>query len=174
MELKQIAIHEAGHVVVAYALGLAVKEVALTHEAADDTGLYGYAIGPNPVHGYNHDSRRECREAVRDECIVCCAGLAAENVFFNVPLSTDNENAQGDFRNIIEFESDSLLHISGKRGGWIGDDATWRYISRRLIDARRLVKRHRHTIQRLAHTLIERKKLNGEEVQRLLTEWMPT
>lgn len=116
MQLKQTAIHEAGHVVVGYMLGLACKEVALTHHKVDETGRYGYAIGPNPVYGYHHASLKERQQTMRDECVACCAGLAAEHVFFGVPLDIDNEHAQGDFENIIGLES-SGMRIRGKRRG---------------------------------------------------------
>jgi len=172
MELKQTAIHEAGHVVVAYVLGLDCKEVALTHHEVEETGAYGYAAGPNPAYGYEHGSWRERQATLRDECIACCAGLAAEHVFFGVPLNTDNENTQGDFRNIMEMERNGL-RIGGKRNGFIGDETTWDFIQRQLVKAKKQVIRHRDTIERLADTLVKQKKLSREEVKRLLDEWGP-
>lgn len=173
MELIETAIHEAGHVVVAYVLGLACNGVALTHEEAEETGSYGHVTRPNPAFGYEISSERDRRAVLRKQCISCCAGLAAVHVFFQVALDLDNENAQGDFQNIIEMEQNGM-RIPGKRNGFVGDDATWHYISRRLIDARRLVKRHRGVIERLAKTLVEKKRMNGEEVAKLLAGWMPT
>jgi ATP-dependent Zn protease len=170
LELKQTAIHEAGHVVVAHVLGLACKDVALTHYEVEETGAYGYANGPNPAYGYEHASKRERQETMRAEAIACCAGLAAEHVFFGVALSTDNENAQGDFRNIIQLEGDGL-RIRSKSGGTVGDGATWCYISGLLIEARRLVERHRDAIHRLADILVEKNTIGGEEVGRLLRAW---
>ena len=130
MKLEQTAIHEAGHVVVGYLLGLACNDVALTHDEVEETHEYGYAISPNPAYGYNHGSRHERQGTLRDQCIACCAGLAAEHVFFKVSLGTDNENSECDFQNIIEYERYGL-RIRGKRGGFSGD-ATWRYIDRQL------------------------------------------
>ena len=172
MDLRQTAVHEAGHVVVAYALGLACNEVALTHDDAEETGEYGHSVGPNPQYGYEHSCRREQHQTMRAKCVGCCAGLAAEHVFFDVPLDTDNENALGDFVNIIECERNGLP-IRGKRNGFVGNDATWQYIARLLREAKKLVKRHRDTIQRLADTLVEKKQLSGDEVEQLLSEWMP-
>jgi ATP-dependent Zn protease len=171
MELKRTAIHEAGHVVVGYVLGLACNEVALTHDEVEETGAYGHATGPNPASGYEFLSMRERQETLRAKCTACCAGLAAEHVFCDVPLSTDNENAQDDFQNIIECERNGL-RIRGKRNGFIGDDATWHCIDLRLIEAKKLVKRHRNPIQRLADALVERKKLDQDEVERLLEKWV--
>src|SRR5262245_41682805 len=170
MELRQTAIHEAGHAVVAYVLGLGCKDMALTHDEVEETGAYAYVRGPNPLYGYEGTSRSERQATMRAACVACCAGLAAEHVFFDVPLITDNENAQGDFQNIIELESNGL-RIRGKRNGFVGDEATWRYIDRLLVKAKKLVKSHRVTIQRLADTLVERKRLSAEEVERLFNKW---
>lgn len=172
MDLHQTAVHEAGHVVVAYALGLACKEVALTHDDVEETGQYGRAVGPNPQYGYGHGSQREQQETMRLECVACCAGLAAEHVFYSVPLDIENESAQGDFLNIIECERNGLRTRRGC-SGFVGDDATWRFIARLLREAKKLVRRHCDTIQRLADTLVEKKQLSGDEVEQLLSEWMP-
>ena len=99
--------------------------------------------------------------------------MAAEHFFFGVPLDIDNENSQGDFQNIIEYEREGL-RIRGKRNGFVGDDATWHYISHQLVKAKNLVKDHRDTIQRFADTLIERKKLSSKEVEELLNQLLPS
>jgi len=130
MKLEQTAIHEAGHVVVGYLLGLACNDVALTHDEVEETDTYGYVTHLNPAYSYEHGSLHEGQRALHDECIACCAGLAAEHVFFGVSLDTDNENSECDFQNIIEYERYGL-RIRGKRGGFSGD-ATWRYIDRQL------------------------------------------
>ena len=171
MELRQTAIHEAGHVVVGYVLGLTCNEVALTHEEVEKTNSYGYQTGPNPMFGYEVDSLRERNSIMRAECVSSCAGIAAEHVFFDIPLNTDNENAQGDFQNVIECERQGL-RTRRYQGGYIGDDVTWGYISRLLREAKKLVQCYSDTIQRFADTLIKKKKLSGEEVEQLLTEWM--
>jgi ATP-dependent Zn protease len=124
MNKELVAIHEAGHVVVGYSLGLACNEVALTPETEEE-GTCGYVMSPNPMYGYRHGSQRERQATLRDACIACCGGLAAEHVFYGVPLDIEHESAQHDFRNIIEFERNGLRI---KRGGWVGDDKTWRYI----------------------------------------------
>ena len=166
MKQEQTAVHEAGHVVVTFVLGLACNEVALT----DDESVYGYMTGPNPMYGYRLGSLRERKETMRAKCVACCAGLAAEHVFFGVPLDTNNENAQADFENIIECERHGL-RTRRKQHGFVGDDVTWQYISRLLREAKKLVQCHRDTIQRLADVLVERRHLSGEEVERLLNEW---
>jgi len=170
MELEQMAIHEAGHAVVGYILGLACNELALTHEGEGCS--YSHVAYPNLVCSYEGKSAHERNTTLRAECIASCAGLAAEHVFFGVPLNTDNENAQSDFQNIIKCER-SGLRIRGDRGGLIGDDVTLSYIPRGLVEAKRLVKRHRNTIQQLADILVEKKKISGKEVERLLKEWIP-
>lgn len=172
MKLEQTAIHEAGHAVVGYVLKLPYEELALTHDTVDESGAYGHAISPNPQYGYEHASRRERNKAMRDACTACCAGLAAEHVFFGVPLSTDNKYAQGDFSNIIELERDGL-RIPRKSGGTVGDEETWRYISRLLLKAKKLVNRHRNEIQLLADALVKARKLSKDDVARLLSKLIP-
>lgn len=174
MDLKQTAIHEAGHTVIGWTLGLTCDEVALTHHNVKKTGYYGHAVHPYPSYGYeNNCSRRELNATLQAECVANCTGLAAEHVFFGVPLCTDNDNARLDFRNIIECERIGL-RIRGKpHGCFVGDDHTWGYISRQLLQAKKLVKRNRDTIQRFADILVEKKKLSGEEVKQLLSEWLP-
>jgi len=162
MKLEQTAIHEAGHVVVGYGLGLACNEVALTpHGQVEEMDEYGHVTHPNPAYGYKHGSLHERQRTLRDACIACCAGLAAEHVFFKVSLGTDNENSECDFQNIIEYERYGL-RIRGKRGGYVGDEATWRYIGRQLLKAKKLVQDHRDTIQRVADILVEKKRLSSE------------
>jgi len=175
MELRQTAIHEAAHAVIAHVLGLACKSIALTHDAVDDTGAFGLAVGPNPIYGYRGTSRSERSANARDECVACCAGLAAEHVFFGVLLDAENENAQDDFRNIIILEKSGFLRTRRKYGdGFAGDGVTWKFIKRKLREAHRLVYCHRETIDRLADELLQRGpngKLEAGEVERLLKDW---
>jgi ATP-dependent Zn protease len=164
----QTAIHESGHVVVGHALDLACNGVALTHDEADCTDTLGYVDTPNPVFGYEGCSAKERQQTMRAESIACCAGLAAEHVFFGVPLSTDNENAQHDFQNIIDMERHHGLRTGGKRGGFVGDETTWRYIARCLTTAKKLVQRHRDAIQRMADILVVKKRLTTDDVAHIL------
>lgn len=173
MPLERTAIHEAGHVVVAWILGLVSTEVVLTFEQADETGSYGYTTCPNPVYGYNHCSRRDVQRAMHKQSTVSCAGLAAEHVFFGVPLDTSNENAMSDFENVMELERQGLRTARRYCVGHLGDEGTWRFIDRRLRAARDIVRRHRDTIQRLALVLIAEKRLDQDKLERLLGEWLP-
>ncbi len=132
--------------------------------------MLGHAIGPHPAYGYVYNSERERQSAMKDECVACCAGLASEHVFFAVPLNTDNENAQGDFDNIMKLEGLGL-RIPGKCNGSVGDEMTWGYIARCLKNAKKHVKKHRDVIDRLANVLIERQRLSAEEVGELLCNW---
>jgi ATP-dependent Zn protease len=165
MNIEQTAIHEAGHVVVAHALGLACKDAALTHELVDETGAYGYAEGPNPRFGYHVENERERQAIMRDAAIACCAGLAAEHVFFGVPLDVENENAKGDFDNIIGLQR-AGLRIKGSKV--VGNEQAWKYIDKLLGKAVKLVRKRRQEIRRVADSLLENKRLNAVEIERLL------
>jgi hypothetical protein len=167
----QTAIHLAGRAVAAWHLGLACPDLALNHDKAEQTGEYGHAISLNPRFDYEYDSEEELQENMRDVCTVCCAGLAAEHVFYGVPLSRDNESAQGDFRSIARLESaPSNMRIPGKFTGEVGDEQTSSFIDRKLVEAKVLVVTHKRRIEGLAKLLFEKKKLSKEEVKRHLGE----
>jgi len=165
MKLRQTAIHEAGHAVIEYALGLSCSGVTIIYDKKKHR--YGTTESPNPAYGYYFDNERERKMTMRKGVIGCCAGLAAEHVFFGVPLDIDNDNAQGDFQNIIKLERQGLVT---SRGGYVGDDGTWRFISRVLREAKKLVLLHHDTIEQLSNVLVEKKKLNGKEVEEFLHE----
>ncbi len=80
MELIQTAVHEAAHAVIAHALGLATKSLALTHHEADQTGALGTAEGSRPDVGYGHANEQERQLAMRDECIPACATPSSSRV----------------------------------------------------------------------------------------------
>src|SRR5262249_50365063 len=154
------------HVVVGYVLGLACNEVALTHDEVDETGEYGYANAPNPYFGYEFSTEADRQATMRAACVSCCGGLAAEHVLFGVPLSTDNKNAAHHIQNIMD-QMRAGTRIRGNRGGYIDDDAPWRYIRRLLVRAKKLVQRNREPIQRLAEVLVKKNRLGRDEVERL-------
>lgn len=166
MTPEQTAIHEAGHVVVEHALGLALHEVVMTHDIVEQTGDYGYCTSPNPAFGYEHASRRERRATVRAAAIGCLAGLAAEHVFYGVPLDLDNENAGHDVQNVLDLVYRDELRVP--RASYVGDDVTWAYINRLLREAARVVRRHRTEVQRVADELLKRGRLTGDDIAILL------
>jgi len=170
MTLDQAAIHEAGHAVADYVLGLRCESVELTHHEVEQVEDHGQVMSANPQYGYKHDSKKAMNDTMRDASIACCAGLAAEHVICGVPLEVDNLNARADFANIIDFELRGMP-IPGKRRGCVGDEGTWNYIEKTLRKARTLVPQHQDLIRKLADVLVERKKLSGEEVKLLLDEW---
>jgi hypothetical protein len=169
VDLMQTTIHESAHAVIAHALGLHKHDIALTHDDAGETGIFGYATGPNPSFGDGCSSETERQLTLRAQCVACCAGLAAEHVFFAVPLSIDNENAQGDFQNIIDMEQ-SGLRIRGKRDGFVGDHQTWAYIEATLKTAKQLVKVHRSKIERVARAMLASERIVSDELAALLGE----
>ncbi len=65
------------------------------------------------------------------------------------------------------MESDGM-RIPGKRGGYVGDDATWRFIECSLRQAKRMVMRERERIQLVAEELVKRGRLDATEIETLL------
>lgn len=169
MTEAQTAYHEAGHVVVGHALGLALHEVALTHDRVDKTGKFGYTCSPNPTCGYHHQNLRDRHSTVRASAVGCLAGLAAEHVFFSVSLDLDNENARQDIDNVLDLIRDGELRDRRRRGGYVGDEVTWAYIQGLAHEAVRLVKRNRQNVQRIAEALLRQKRLTTAKVEALLS-----
>lgn len=155
---SRTAHHEAAHTITAKAVGLHVDEVSIR----PGKDYLGQCTGPNALYGYDVPATRsEQSKLARDHAIVLYAGLAAENLFFGIPFALDG---------------------SAKHGAWSDHDRACalmgRYYNRRNLNAmlnvqkesRRLVRKHRAAIERLAKLLIVRKTIGRAELQRLLTE----
>jgi ATP-dependent Zn protease len=153
-----LAYHEAGHAVVGIALGLAVKHVEIGREG---TSL-GRCLAPTPL-GYHAASRREQRSIARDEILATYAGLAAERLID--PDAPDYHGADDDE---YAFDLSRQFEVMPRRCSYVGDDAHDAYLARLRREAGRLVLRHRSAIAALAETLLQRKRLEGPEVEAIV------
>ncbi|MBR1169148.1 hypothetical protein [Bradyrhizobium liaoningense] len=135
------AYHEAGHAVVARALGLAVGSVEI---AIDDDDAKGAA-----------EIEKDSSLSLLDQVAICAAGLEAQKLF---DAPTHRGAGWGDYGMMVkllegleEDEQLKMMHQGHKR-------------------AFDLVSVHRAKVERLALALIEKKRLGANEVASLLAD----
>ncbi|AMB44808.1 MULTISPECIES: AAA family ATPase [Methylobacteriaceae] len=159
---KRAAVHESGHAVVAHALGFRLREVEL-HSTSEIGGMTGLRFR----------SRYATRDSLCDLLTVYLAGRAAEMIVYGAPsmgAATDLAEATTLCRN---------MHCSWGLGGRIAADASNSVpkaaaaaIERDLRKVSRVATSilldRRNQLEGLAHALLERRALDGSEVEALL------
>ncbi len=154
-EAQQMATcwHEAGHAVADLVQGLAVNSVTcVPHDDAN-----GCCTSPPPL-GYIAHTKRERRAIARMAIIGSYAGMEAE---WLIDPDAPESNGGADNQNAFWLSREYGVYPSGT--SYMGDDIHQAYLARLRIEARRLVRRHRDKIQRLAELLAVRKTLSGAE-----------
>ncbi|MGC2778067.1 MAG: hypothetical protein WA418_20765 [Bradyrhizobium sp.] len=140
IDQRGAAFHEAGHAVVARALGLLVGRVEIAIEGDD-------AKGAAEIEQSNALS-------LLDQLAICAAGLEAQKLF---DAPTHEGAGWGDYGMMVELldnleeeEQMKMVHQGHER-------------------AFELIYTHRATVERLAMALIQNNLLEAEEVAKLLT-----
>lgn len=133
------AFHEAGHIVVAWSLGLAVgcAEIAV---GGDDSK------GTAEVQNAGHMD-------LLDQLAICAAGLEAQELF---DAPTHEGAGWGDYGKMVEL----LGHLE--------EEVQVRMMHQGHGRASELVSAHSAMVERLATALIEKKRLYADEVASLL------
>lgn len=133
------AYHEAGHVVVAWALGLAVRKIEI-------------AVGGDPTAG-KAEIERSDRLPLVDQIAICVAGLEAQEIF---GAFTHGHAAMGDYAKIIELveELDETTISAQREAG--------------CLCARELIEHHRSLIDQIAAYLIANGTIDQEIIDSLL------
>ncbi len=153
---ESTAYHEAGHAVIARVLGLSCGEVTII---ADDDSA-GHAIIADPWktawNWENRDRFRHARQAFRGTIIARMAGAEAEREFFGQCRGGDDDD---------RYE---IALLMDSRWTEIPADDWGQYEVRLRAQTRRLVRRHRHTIEHVAKALQERGTLEAEEVDAMV------
>jgi hypothetical protein len=156
------AIHEAGHVVAAFASGLATDSATIRPDG-DSLGVREF---PGPRFGYEFDGELARRATIRREVVCFYAGLAAQHVLLGHPFSFDEDaqdGAWGDHDSAWQL----LMTIPIRGAGFVGDDAYDRALVRSQREAIQLIRRNREGVGRVARALIERETLNASEIEAL-------
>ena len=152
------AVHESGHAIVAYALGYAVREVALRPNSGPVSGAILYdSVGP------------ATREAVRKVLTVVLAGRAAETLLFGEPSA----GAASDL-----YKATTLCMEMHCRWGLGSGLAVYdpgpalssirglveRELRRAAKQAAEILASHQSDLKMLATALLDRRALTGAEV----------
>ena len=157
------AYHEAAHAVIGRVLGLTCGHASISPAARTATRPYeaGHAKIRDPwltIWDWEQRERyRDARQAFRGTIIANMAGAEAEVEFFGQCRRGD-----GDDRHKISLLMDS-------RYAEIPADNWDRYEARLRAHTRRLVRRHRDAIERVAAALLDRGTLQPDEIDELLT-----
>ena len=158
-ELWRTAIHEAGHAVVARVLGLASGQATIVPKF--DLEEAGHHINRSPWRTlYDWEKRgllhRTVRSAVRGRIMAYMAGAEAEIEFVGAC-----EGGDSDDRDKIEEMADSS-------DSYLTPEEWKRYEPRMRRQTRRLVRRHRAKIERLASALMDCETLQPEQIDRII------
>ncbi|MBR0749972.1 AAA family ATPase [Bradyrhizobium japonicum] len=180
--LRRIAIHEAGHAVIAIALD--VDEVVAI-DVAGDAGAFGRTV-------LRRRGGIELRASIENRTVAQLGGRAAEALIYNGDCAA---NAGGDPTSDLALatEAAAALRVSmglGDAGGlaYLGDaasalemlrlDPTLRAavdgdLARLHARAVDIVRRHRAALEAIAAALAERRHLSGDAVRRIYARHPP-
>lgn len=171
--LWRIAVHEAGHLVVAHALGLPPAErVTITH-----TG--GTVSAPAP--------QLHTKQTANDEIAVLLAGHAAETIVFGHASNGAGQGTGNDLARATElavkirfawgFEASLTQYATGPGLRISANDATDQLINKTLqtqyIRARKIIENQRAEVDRIATALIELRDVSGQRLTALMAP-LPT
>ncbi len=161
--LYRTAIHEAGHGVVAEALGLGCTEISIIPDPDEMTAGYCiYSVDPFDAlqlwrrRGISHRSRKSAATAA---AITMLAGSGAEREL----LGRASAGAADDLRQ-ANWMIDDIVPAEGN-------------VRQMLTRLRRIsagvVHRHRSAVAEVAHALMERRQLSGEVLADVLERALP-
>jgi ATP-dependent Zn protease len=133
------AFHEAGHAVVASALGLAIGRIEIAIDGDDAKG--------------EADIQDNSELCLIDQIAVCAAGLEAQRLF---EAPTHEGAGWGDYGKMIELLED----LEDEESRQIRYDGHQR--------AHDLLVQHADKVERLANTLLEKRRLGQDELRNIL------
>lgn len=158
-----VAIHEAGHALVAARRGLRVTRATI-ESGGNDWGSASYML---------EKGRRRTNETLLKQIDVALAGFAAERAYFGVGEETLGSES--------DFESATALALAARRGGLDGsdrfarfknDDATLQavdnFLKKRMSDLVVELTADQAALDALATALEKRTVLHGQDVERLI------
>ena len=165
VDLYRIAVHEAGHAVVAHALGLPLPEIVRV------TPQGGEYVSRKPF--------ASTKRAIDDQIVATMAGRAAEACI----IGSVSDGAASDLVQATELAfraryhwglyANNLLSLSTQKmldldplsplGSIVNADLKSRY-----TQAKDIVVKHSSTIRRVADALLEHREMNGSEISKLL------
>jgi|HubBroStandDraft_6_1064221.scaffolds.fasta_scaffold526890_2 hypothetical protein len=172
--LEESAWHEAGHAVVALALGFSLDAVSIERSAT--AGGYADVLAPTEWGARFRETARGSgafrlverkrltggKAAIQKMIIYTFAGFAAQRL--KNPRASTSGIAQ-DFEDIISWSKRYRVLPPGRRK-FVDDDQHRIFLHNFEREAQRLVKKLRGPIEKLALLLLRRQTLTGAEVKR--------
>jgi hypothetical protein len=160
--IQRTAYHEAGHVVMAFALRRAVRHVSIVPDDSSDGRLVKHKLTDNFHPDYESDART--RRLVEREIMICLAGGVALAKFQGNRRDLGDDQ---DWRHAVYLAD----YVSSGVGGYVGDDgeATVAYLRWLQVRAKILLSLpwHWRAVEEIAQSLVERKELSGREARRI-------
>jgi hypothetical protein len=172
---RSSAVHAAGHAVIARVLGLVgCGSATIAHTEAE--GEVGHAMLGDPwetIEKWERDYSEELartgiepvryrgvnlRSAIRARIMTSMAGTEAENELIGVSQGSD------------AFDRREIEQYAEMEDAELPEDLWQRYEPRMRRHTRRLIRKHREKIERLAAALQDKKTLPGEEIDRLIAK----
>ena len=161
-DLIALATHEAGHAVIGRVLGLSCGRMTIVAEADENLG---HSVMADPRYSWERGDGPRRKEAEKF-ALGLYAGAEAERVLLGLNTELDTVDRQRAIK---------TLAWAGVRGASFFDDEHYDRAEARLRrEARRLVIIHRRIIQQVAELVLERKTLEGPEVDTLVAESQTT
>lgn len=162
---RSVAVHEAGHALVACAVGAPIARVSVEPDRMGE-GFEGYCNTLIPK-GFD-PCRRSSEEILRRELVVAVAGPIAEKLGTGrcdrVAAAADTENT---FRNAVRL-------VGGDLAGPVSD-SSWtpavEWVRRAQDLAESILRKGWRALEALVAALLERGALDGEQVRRVVRGW---
>ena len=153
-----VAVHEAGHIVIARCLGLPIYDVTIV-ESGD---LLGAASFDNPVYDWRRGDGSKA-VAANNFAVAAYAGLEAEGAVCGSRSTNDLDD---------RIKAQECMAWGGAVRGatFSGDEHFDRAEARLRAKAVKLVREHRHAIERVATALLEMKTLTASAVDALIRD----
>lgn len=149
--LRQVAIHESGHVIISLALGRSIKAVTVQ---ADDTTSHGH------MEAHSEHVFSSCGLDQKNTIMVSLAGVIATDMIFRGNHADDGFSDNLIVQNILA-NNPALILGSGEH----------QYIQSLKSEVFQMLAGHRQSLDILATALLERKTMSGEDVLELLPEF---
>jgi ATP-dependent Zn protease len=161
MGRRETPYHEAGHAVIGRVTGLLCGEVSII--ANEDANEAGYSISEDPWEVYSaweqRGRYRNPHTILFRRILTLMAGAEAEREFFGRCRGGDHDDL---YRIACILDDRIARHLTPEAFFDRGRDRRMRNISRRLV------RKHRHVVEAVAMALIEHKRLDPDQVDRII------